>query len=117
MRKTKRGGANLSRKMKLYQPILANEKYQDARKVVQYSGQQLQLDQQKQQILERELQKVKQDEKKHRMLKQKGQRALLEVLAANQMISVMNNLVMMSDVKHLLNDPSLEHTLIFPTKE
>ena len=116
MRKTKRGGANLSKRIK-FQPIMANEKYQDARKVVQYSGEQLQLDQQKQQILEKELQKVKQDEKKHRMLKQKGQRALLEVLAANQMLSVMNNLVMMSDVKQLLSDPDKKHTLIFPTDD
>ena len=117
MRKTKRGGANLSRKMKLYQPIVASEKYRDARKVIEYSGDQLQLDQQKEEILERELQKVKRDEKKHRMLKQKGQRALLEVLAANQMLSVMNNLVMMSDVKQLLSDPSKKHTLIFPTDD
>lgn len=117
MRKTKRGGANLSKRMKLYKPIVANEKYKDARKVVQYSGEQLNLDQQKQQILERELQKVKQDEKKHRMLKQKGQRALLEVLSANQMLSVMNNLVMMSDVKQLLSDPDKQHTLIFPTDD
>ena len=117
MPKTKRGGANLSRRIKLYKPIVANEKYQDARKVIQYSGEQLEFDQRKQQILEKELQKVKKDEKKHRMLKQKGQRALLEVLAANQMLSVMNNLVMMSDVKQLLADPSKKHTLIFPTDD
>lgn len=116
-KKTKRGGANLSRRIKFYKPIMGNEKYQGARKVIQYSGEQLQLDQQKQQILERELQKVKQDEKKHKMLKQKGQRALLEVLAANQMLSIMNNLVMMSDVKQLLSDPTKEHTLIFPTDD
>ena len=117
MGKTKRGGANLSKRIKFYQPIMKNEKYKQARKVIQYSGEQLQLDQQKQQLLEKELKKVKQDEKKHQMLKQKGQHALLEVLAANQVLSVMNNLVMMSDVKQLLSDPTKEHTLIFPTDD
>ena len=116
MRKTKRGGSQLSRKMKMVQPMV-NEKYNDARKVVEYSGKQLKLDRQKQQILEKELMKVRQDEEKHRILMKKGQTALLEVLSANQVLSVMNNLVMMSDVKHLLSDPSLEHTLIFPTNE
>ena len=48
MGKTKRGGANLSKRIKFYQPIMKNEKYKQARKVIQYSGEQLQLDQQKQ---------------------------------------------------------------------
>lgn len=114
MRKTKRGGAQLSRKMN---PLIQNTKYSDARKLVEYSGQQLNLDKKKQEILEKELMKVKRDETKHRMMRKKGEMALLEVLSANQMLSIMNNLVMMSDMKQLLSDPDSEHTLIFPTND
>ena len=116
-RKTKRGGSQLPITLKSIAPIVGDSKYRDARKVVSYYGEKIQSDKRKRGLLEKELEKVRKEEELDRNMKSKGERSLLEVLSANQMLSIMHNLVLMSDVKALLSDTSKEHTLIFPTND
>jgi len=116
-RKSKRGGSQLPMRLNKFDPISGNTKYQDARKVVKYYGEKIEVDKKKRALIEKELEKVRKDEELDRTMKSRGERSLLEVLSANQMLSIMHNLVLMSDVKGLLSDTSKPHTLIFPTDE
>ena len=96
----------------------------DKGRVLEYAGQeirdankQLKLDQEKEVILQRELSKVRKDKQQQEQKRKRGQMKLLQVLAANKMLGMMHELVLLSDIKGILDDESQEHTLIFPTDD
>jgi len=119
MPRTKRGGASAMLNLMGRENMLRGQG-----NVLEYGGEeikrankQIKLDKKKEEILQRELSKVREDREKQEQKRKRGQMKLLQVLAANKMLGMMHELVLLSDIKEILDDESQEHTLIFPTND
>ena len=119
MPRTKKGGA-----LAMLKTMGRNELLLDRNRALEHMGQeirdankQLKLDQEKEDILQKELLKVRKDKQQQEQKRKRGQMKLLQVLAANKMLGMMHELVLLSDIKGILDDESQEHTLIFPTDD
>ena len=119
MPRSKKGGA-----LAMLKTMGKMDLLRDKGRVLEYTGQeirnankQLKLDEKKEEILQRELSKVIKDKQQQEQKRKRGQMKLLQVLAANKMLGMMHELVLLSDIKEILDDESQEHTLIFPTND